>query len=75
MRGVKYYNMSKIPYKYIGVSKIYKHVYLYQHGNNIIWQCHVLKFSKFYDTEKEANDARLLKLKELNLNYMREDYE
>lgn len=29
----------------------------------------------YYDTEKEANDARLLKLKELNLNYTREDYE
>lgn len=46
--------MAKIPYKYIGVSELYKYVYLYKYENNIKWRCHVLKFSKFYDTEKEA---------------------
>lgn len=66
--------MAKIPYKYIGVSELYKYVYLYKYENNIKWRCHVLKFSKFYDTEKEAAicvDMQLIKIGKNPVNVLK----
>lgn len=66
--------MAKIPYKYIGVSKLYKHVYLHKYLNNIKWRCHILNFSKFFDTEKEAAicaDKYLIKIGKTPVNVLR----